>query len=86
MLSRQFVYSRAYRNAKLIVICCLGWCAGFAATATETYVYKKVGPVSIEADVYPIRDGAIHPGILWIHGGALINGDRRKIPVHEFER
>ena len=45
-----------------------------------TYVYKRVGEVKIEADVCrPIGDGP-RPVALHIHGGALINGNRRNPP------
>jgi acetyl esterase/lipase len=45
-----------------------------------TYTYKRVGDLSIEADVY--REASWHerPVVVWIHGGALINGDRGDVP------
>jgi len=42
----------------------------------KTYVYKKVGELEIKADVYQYDDAKIRPVIVWIHGGALINGHR----------
>jgi acetyl esterase/lipase len=47
-----------------------------AAPSRTTYVYKRVGELEIKADVYrPVGD-AICPVLLWIHGGALVMGDR----------
>lgn len=50
------------------------------AQPQATYTYKHVGDLSIEADVY--RDASWHerPVVVWIHGGALINGDREDVP------
>ena len=44
-----------------------------------TFVYKTVGECSIIADVYRPADESVRPAILWIHGGALIGGDRSGI-------
>jgi acetyl esterase/lipase len=41
-----------------------------------TYVYKRVGNLEIQADVYRPAGDAVCPVLLWIHGGALIMGDR----------
>jgi acetyl esterase/lipase len=52
---------------------------GSVAKATRTY--KRVGPLAIHADVYraaPDLDG--RPLVVFIHGGALINGNREWIP------
>jgi acetyl esterase/lipase len=42
----------------------------------QTFVYKRVGNLAIEADVYRPAGDALCPVLLWIHGGALIMGDR----------
>src|SRR5436309_2428159 len=42
----------------------------------KTYVYKSVGKCAIKADVYRPADEVLRPVALWIHGGALIMGDR----------
>lgn len=58
---------------------------GFAAVeepawTKETFVYKSVGSTKIEADVYR-RNGTLpRPAIVWIHGGALIMGNRDGVP------
>jgi acetyl esterase/lipase len=45
-----------------------------------------VGPLAIQADVFrPPRPGPF-PVVLWIHGGALIFGDRGMLPADERER
>ena len=42
----------------------------------ETFTYKTVGNLEIKADVYRTEDNRPRPVLLWIHGGALIMGDR----------
>jgi acetyl esterase/lipase len=51
------------------------------AQAPTTYPYKHVGGLAIEADVY--RETRRHAGsaVVWIHGGALINGNRAYVPT-----
>ena len=41
-----------------------------------TYTYKTVGDLQIHADVHRLPGDDIRPAILWIHGGALIMGNR----------
>ncbi len=57
--------------------------AGSIAVAAEerrtTYVYKTVGSLQVRADVYRPSDDSIRPVLVWIHGGALINGHREGI-------
>src|SRR5215212_9244783 len=50
------------------------------ALASKTYTYKTVGKVKIQADVYRPGDTQTRPVLVWIHGGALINGSRRGVP------
>lgn len=47
-----------------------------AADSPTTYTYKKVGDLEIKADVYGGAAGASKPVLVWIHGGALIGGNR----------
>jgi acetyl esterase/lipase len=42
----------------------------------KTFVYKRVGNLEIQADVYRPAGDAVCPVLLWIHGGGLIVGDR----------
>ena len=49
----------------------------------ETYVYKTVGELTIKADVIAQahKPAALRPVVVWIHGGALINGYRTGVPT-----
>src|SRR5262245_12485924 len=44
-----------------------------------TYVYKTVGDCKIHADVYRRPGQEVRPALLWIHGGALISGQRNHL-------
>jgi acetyl esterase/lipase len=44
--------------------------------AKKTIVFKTVGDCPIKADVYTTSEDTPRPVIVWIHGGALIMGDR----------
>ncbi len=47
----------------------------------DTYAYKQVGDLEILADVYRMHEWATpQPVVVWIHGGALINGHRESVP------
>ncbi len=46
----------------------------------KTYIYKVVGDCRIQADVYRADDRVVRPGVVWMHGGALILGSRRGVP------
>ncbi|HUT89969.1 MAG TPA: alpha/beta hydrolase [Thermoguttaceae bacterium] len=46
----------------------------------KTYIYKVVGECRIQADVYRADDQAVRPGVVWMHGGALILGSRQGVP------
>jgi acetyl esterase/lipase len=54
--------------------------------SVRTYVYKTVGDCAIRADVYRPPGEAPRPTLLWIHGGALIFGDRRMLPREQMLR
>jgi acetyl esterase/lipase len=45
----------------------------------QTYIYKKVEKLEIKADVYRVADDSRRPVVVWIHGGALINGHREGV-------
>ena len=45
----------------------------------HTYTYKVVGDCKIQADAYLAPGDGVRPVILWIHGGALIMGNRSGI-------
>ena len=42
----------------------------------QTFVYKKAGELEIKADVYNAAKTGRRPTVIWIHGGALIVGNR----------
>jgi len=42
----------------------------------RTYSYKTIGDLRILADVYRKPDDIVRPAILYVHGGALIMGNR----------
>jgi len=52
----------------------------------QTYTYKTVGDCEIKADVYSLPGATPRPGILFIHGGALIFGNRGSVREHQLER
>lgn len=81
--------SKLSRNAALSTILVLAMSNAAAADKT-THVYKKVGALEIKADVYtpPKTNGnpsGPRPVVVWIHGGALINGHREGVfkPMHD---
>ena len=43
---------------------------------SQTYAYKTVGDLQIKADVHRFDDDVDRPVVVWIHGGALIMGNR----------
>jgi acetyl esterase/lipase len=53
--------------------------------STETFAYKVVGDHVIMADVYRTPGKEIRPGIIWIHGGALIFGSRKSLPEDQLK-
>ena len=42
----------------------------------QTFTYKTVGHLQIQADVTRVGDDRFRPVLIWIHGGALMKGDR----------
>jgi acetyl esterase/lipase len=67
---------------------CLG--ASTAAEAQEivrsTYTYKLVDDLHLRADVYRKSGDDIRPVVIWIHGGALITGNRRGLNPVQAEK
>ena len=52
----------------------------------QTHTYKTVDDLMIQADVYRPRDTLIRPAILWLHGGALIFGNRANLREAQLAR
>ncbi len=48
-------------------------------TQPVTHTYKTVGELAIKADVYRPQDELTRPAAVWIHGGALIGGNRADV-------
>src|SRR5262245_24516189 len=48
--------------------------------AKTTHTYKTAGTLQIQADVYRPNDTKTRPVVVWIHGGALIMGNRLSVP------
>ncbi len=46
----------------------------------RVYTYKTVGTLELQADVYRLSNFVVGPIIVFIHGGALLGGDRTIIP------
>jgi len=68
-------------NASLLVagllsagVLCLGQTG--ATYDTKTITFKKAGNLEIRADVLRPADDKLRPVVVYIHGGALINGTR----------
>jgi acetyl esterase/lipase len=51
----------------------------------KTYTFKTVGDVKVQADVYRADDKTVRPIVVWIHGGALITGNRKSVPKNLLE-
>ena len=54
-----------------------------AETTKVTHTFKKVGDLEIKAVVYQPEEAkgdGKRPVVVWIHGGALINGHRESVP------
>jgi len=52
----------------------------------KTYTYKTIGDLQIRADVYRKGDDILRPAILYVHGGALIMGNRSWLDSIQVER
>lgn len=75
----------------IALACALGLLQGVSRAqesdvVKRTVTYKSIGGCAIQADVYRLPDSTRPPVILWIHGGALILGDRGMIPAQHVER
>lgn len=68
--------------ARLLMLCLAPFFLTALAVAEDkkmTHAFKQVGDLKILADVYPAA-GEKRPVVVWIHGGALINGHRESVP------
>lgn len=51
----------------------------------DSFTYKIVDNLEIQADVYRYPGKELRPGIIWLHGGALIFGTRRMLPAEQMK-
>ena len=51
-----------------------------APLVKKARTYKTIGDVKIQADVYRADDTKVRPVVVWIHGGALVSGNRAGVP------
>ncbi len=56
-----------------------------APVKKTAHIYKTVGDLKIQADVYRPADDRVRPVVVWIHGGALILGNRAGVPKNLLE-
>ena len=73
-------------SMKPLVILFLSAALALAQPAKSTYTYKVGGDCNIQADVYRAPGDAVRPVILWIHGGALIMGNRGGINSTQLQK
>src|SRR5262249_60614530 len=52
----------------------------------KTYTNKTAGDTKIEADVYRPKDATVRPVLVWIHGGAMVMGNRTGVPRDLLDR
>src|SRR5579859_5295717 len=64
----------------IVLLCGTASAADPPQLAKKTYTYKTDGDVKIQADVYRTDDEKMRPVVVWIHGGALIMGNRNSVP------
>ena len=50
------------------------------ALVKKSHTYKSVGDLRITADVYRPDGATVRPVVVWIHGGALITGNKSGLP------
>ena len=50
-----------------------------------TFVYREVEGLKIQLDVHRDATAEVRPTLVWIHGGALLMGDRRGLPKNLLE-
>jgi acetyl esterase/lipase len=64
-------------------------CSSFDRSIGEsplTVTYRTVGKLDLQADIFLPPGKESYPVILWIHGGALIFGDRNMLPSQQCRR
>jgi acetyl esterase/lipase len=68
-------------NGLILLAAGFGWAGRDEPSfVKKTFTYKTVGATNIQAGVYRADDDKARPVVVWIHGGALINGSREGPP------
>ncbi len=81
-MMKYFIRHRLFNLCTIIIVILLSACQvsdDEAEISMKTYTYKKVGDLEIKADVHRTNDMKSRQAVVWIHGGALINGHRESI-------
>jgi acetyl esterase/lipase len=66
--------------AAIFLLAALGQAQERPALMKKAYTFKTVEGLPIQADVYRPEDTQLRPVVVWIHGGALITGNRNSVP------
>jgi len=64
----------------LVCLAAIPLVAAGADPTWRTLVYKRAGDIDIKAEVLDATGNTPRPVVMWIHGGALINGHRESVP------
>ncbi len=65
-----------------VLFCALSLTPGAGAeTIKSTITYRQVDGHDVLADIYLPGTEGLHPAIVWVHGGALIMGNRKGVPA-----
>lgn len=72
--------TRALAFVILLSSLACGTAAEKPALMKNAYTYKMIGDLKVQADVYRPADDRVRPVVVWIHGGALITGNRSSVP------
>ena len=51
----------------------------------QTHIYKTMPTCQLHADIYKLEGSDRRPGIIWIHGGGLVFGNRGMLPLEQIE-
>jgi acetyl esterase/lipase len=62
--------------APMPVIASNGYSPSMSELRHQTFTYKTVGHLEIQAEVTRTDDDKARPVLIWIHGGAMMKGDR----------
>ena len=67
----------------VIALALASWAAAGEGTVAS---YRTIGTLALRADVFRPEGPGPFPVVLWVHGGALIFGDRGMLPADQRER